>query len=113
MTNAPNKICKTYPYNGKDAIYVGNGNSLPISHVGSTKIKTNNGDLNLNKILVVPGSRKNLLLVKINNYVFEFSYDSFVTKDCNLPFGLSNKSANFPSKKLYCDLRGLAPIISN
>lgn len=30
MTNDPGKICKAYSYSGKDAIYVGNGNSLPL-----------------------------------------------------------------------------------
>lgn len=58
MKNDPGNI-----YNGKDAIYVANENSLPIPHISITSLKTRNSTLNINKILLVLGLKKNLLSV--------------------------------------------------
>lgn len=51
------------PYHGSDSIMVGNGDLLPISHVGEGVIT--NGDINipLKNVLLVPNIRKSLLSV--------------------------------------------------
>lgn len=78
-------IILIFPYNSKDDIYVGDGSCLSISHIGNAKIKTKNSTLNLNKLLIVPSLKKNLLLVNQltsdHAYSFEFSSNGFVIKD--------------------------------
>lgn len=66
-------------------IFVDNGYSLPISHVGDAKIKTNCGKVPLHDVLVVPLLKKNLLFAGklTNDYpcMFEFTFSNFVIKD--------------------------------
>lgn len=62
MSN-PGKIDKLSKYYGNDSLYVGDGNSLKISHIGEGKIQTKNGSLKLMEVLIVPEIRKNLLSV--------------------------------------------------
>ena len=40
MTNDVGKLILAHTYNGRYAIYVGNGNKLPISHIGNALLKT-------------------------------------------------------------------------
>ncbi|KAF2294273.1 hypothetical protein GH714_008816 [Hevea brasiliensis] len=47
------------PYDGNDVIYVGNGNSVPITHTGDVLITTDNGKLKLKDVLVLPDLKKN------------------------------------------------------
>ena len=67
----------TEEYKGNDRVIVGNGNGLPISHVGYGKLHINgNKSLSLRNILHVPKITKLLLSVKKlchdNNCFFEF-----------------------------------------
>ena len=72
-------------YKGKGKLYVGNGNSLTISHVGSSFIPTHNHSLALRNVLHVPKITKNLISVpqftKDNNVIAEFFSDGCLIKD--------------------------------
>ena len=87
MTNDVGKLISAHTYNGRDAIYVGNGNKLPISHTGNALLKTSHGNLKLKDVLVVPKLRKNLLsvsqLTHDNVSLFAFDANGFVIKDQN------------------------------
>lgn len=73
------------PYYGKDSLYVGNGESLPILHIGSTKIYSPHKTFTLSNILHVPQLKRNLLSVQKfchdNNVFFEFHSTFFAVKD--------------------------------
>ena len=45
-------------------IYVGDGKSLSISHIGEVSINTQDRYLNLKDVLVVPNLKKNLLSIR-------------------------------------------------
>ncbi|KAF8389828.1 hypothetical protein HHK36_024347 [Tetracentron sinense] len=85
MTNNPGILHSISPYNGSDVITVGNGNTLPISHIGSTTLPTSYGKLKVDNILVVPSITKNLLsvgqLTDEYSCLFEFTSNGFVIKD--------------------------------
>ncbi|KAH9751421.1 hypothetical protein KPL71_014290 [Citrus sinensis] len=91
MVNSTGKLKKFIPYGGSDKIFVGNGQSLHISHIGDTT----HGKLNLKDILVVPKLKKNLLsiskLVDDINCFVEFNSLGFVVKSkenqdaCSVP----------------------------
>ncbi|MFS7953765.1 putative RNA-directed DNA polymerase [Helianthus anomalus] len=72
-------------YHGNDSLLVGNGNSLPIFHIGSSKIYSSNKTFNLSGILHVPALKHNLLSVQKfcldNDVYFEFHSAYFVVKD--------------------------------
>ena len=78
-------MSQVIPYKGHDAIFVGNGEALRISHIGEARLKTKHRDLKLKKLLVVPKIKKNLLsigqLTFDNPCSIEFSSTSFVIKD--------------------------------
>ena len=77
ITNDSGNITKIAPYKGNKSLYVGNGESLKITRVSETNIKTNHGNLNLKNVLVVPDIKKNLLsigkLTNDNSCTIEFS----------------------------------------
>ena len=85
ITINPGKMTQITPYKGNDAIFVGNGEALRISHIGETRLKTKHGDLKLKNLLVVPEIKKNLLpigqLISDNLCYIEFSSTGFVIKD--------------------------------
>ncbi|KAH9648576.1 retrovirus-related pol polyprotein from transposon RE1 [Citrus sinensis] len=85
MVNDPGKISELKPYEGNDAIIVGNGDCLNISHIGNTSIDTGISKLYLKNVLVVPSLKKNLLsvgqLTHDNSCIIEFSSNKFVVKD--------------------------------
>nr|CAN64533.1 hypothetical protein VITISV_035920 [Vitis vinifera] len=70
-----------------DIIFVGNGNALPISHVGDAYVSTKEGKFKLNDMLVVPHLKKNLLSVgkstSDNSCTSEFTSFDFVVKGQN------------------------------
>ncbi|CAL9222155.1 unnamed protein product, partial [Arabidopsis halleri] len=43
ITQSPASLHNTTPYNGSDSVIVGNGDHLPITHVGSTVIQSSSG----------------------------------------------------------------------
>ncbi|KAJ0788607.1 putative RNA-directed DNA polymerase [Helianthus annuus] len=72
-------------YDGNDSLLVGNGNSVPIFHIGSSKIYSPDKTFTLSDILHVPQLKQNLLSVQKfcldNNVFFEFHSSYFVVKD--------------------------------
>ncbi|KAJ0482734.1 putative transcription factor interactor and regulator CCHC(Zn) family [Helianthus annuus] len=55
MIPNPNNVQNSSSAQGNKRVYFGNGHSLPVSHIGNTKIL---GSLNLNEVLVVPNLTK-------------------------------------------------------
>ena len=85
ITNNVGKMTQITPYKGNDAIFVGNGEALRISHIGEARLKTKHRDLKLKNLLVVPEIKKNLLsigqLTSDNLCSIEFLSIGFVIKD--------------------------------
>lgn len=48
---------------GKDKIYIGSGAGLPIPHIGKTILSSSPSSIELEKVLVVPQLKKNVLSV--------------------------------------------------
>ena len=63
VTSLAQNLQTTHPYNGDDAVMVGDGAFLPITHVGSTAIATSSCNIQLNEVLVCPDIKKSLLSV--------------------------------------------------
>lgn len=59
IKNDVGKLNSVYAYNGTNAIYVGNGNKMPISHTGNSILKNSQANINLNNVLLVPKLNKN------------------------------------------------------
>ncbi|MFS7950533.1 putative RNA-directed DNA polymerase [Helianthus anomalus] len=80
-----NGLDHSEPYYGKDSLHVGNGESLPILHIGSSKIHSPYKTFTLSNILHVPQLKRNLLSVQKfcqdNNVFFEFHSTFFAVKD--------------------------------
>jgi hypothetical protein len=72
-------------YNGPDQIFTASGSGMRIKHIGQSIIHTPYHDLQLNHILHVPQSSKNLAsvhrLTSDNNVFFELHPDFFLIKD--------------------------------
>lgn len=85
MTSNPDNLIQAHHYFGNNAIYVGDGNQLFISHTSDACIQTSDGNLILNVVLKIPDLTKKLLyvgkLIFDQHYTFEFSSNSFVIKD--------------------------------
>lgn len=77
VTGSPSKYTNLKPYKGNDGIMVGNGEILPITHIGETKINTDSSSIPLKNILRVPNIKKDLLsvtqLTTAFPYTLEFS----------------------------------------
>jgi hypothetical protein len=73
------------PYNGGEAVTVGNGGGLSITHIGSTSFNTPKSTLHLKKILCCPNASANLLSIqkfcKDNNCFFKLTDTYFLVKD--------------------------------
>ena len=79
VTNSPQHLAFTQPYRGSDAVMIGDGNFLPITHVGSTDItSTSCTSLPLKDVLVCPGITKSLLSVSklTHDYPCSFEFDN-------------------------------------
>ncbi|KAL4379829.1 hypothetical protein GQ457_02G016750 [Hibiscus cannabinus] len=85
VTHDPTNIQSATPYQGSGMVSVGNGNSLAISHVGHTFLKTPHKFLLLYHLLHVPNITKNLMFVsrfaKDNSVYFEFHPNVCFVKD--------------------------------
>ncbi|KAJ0799808.1 putative RNA-directed DNA polymerase transcription factor Lambda-DB family [Helianthus annuus] len=77
-----NNLQSSTPTQGNQKVYFGNGQSLPITHIGQTKLF---GNLALNNVLVVPNLTKNLLsigkLTEDNLVDVVFSHPYFYIQD--------------------------------
>ncbi|CAL9247603.1 unnamed protein product [Arabidopsis halleri] len=64
ITNSVNNLQQSQPYQGHDSVMVGNGDFLPITHIGTIPLQTLSGKpLPLNDVLVCPDVARNLLSV--------------------------------------------------
>lgn len=63
ITSATSSLQNAAPYHGPESVLVGNGNQIPITHVGSTVITTPQGNIPLLDVLVCPGIQKSLLSI--------------------------------------------------
>ena len=64
ITNSASRLQSSEQYVGNDQVIVGNGDFLPITHVGSIALQTPQGILPLNDVLVCPDITKSLLSVQ-------------------------------------------------
>lgn len=79
VTNDPHHFFSALPYEGSDSVIVGNGDFLPITHIGSIPLPSAAGKLDLNDVLVCPDITKYLLSVSkfTDDYPScEFTFDS-------------------------------------
>ncbi|KAG7593481.1 Reverse transcriptase RNA-dependent DNA polymerase [Arabidopsis thaliana x Arabidopsis arenosa] len=85
ITNTPANLNTSQPYEGSEHVIVGNGDFLPITHVGSIALPGISGTLPLKDVLVCPEIAKSLLSVSklTDDYPckFEFDSDSVCVKD--------------------------------
>jgi len=63
ITSSHQNLQQSQPYGGSDAVMVGNGDFLPITHTGSTTLPGSSGILPLKDVLVCPNIGKSLLSV--------------------------------------------------
>lgn len=85
ITNSTSNLHNSQPYLGEDTVLVGNGDFLPITHVGSAVLPSLQGTIHLNDVLVCPDIAKSLLSVSklTSDYpcAIEFDSDGVVVKD--------------------------------
>lgn len=63
ITSSSASLQGVHPYEGTDAVMIGDGAYLPITHVGSATIPSASGNISLNDVLVCPDIQKSLLSV--------------------------------------------------
>ena len=63
ITASTTGLQNTTPYHGAESVMVGNGNQLPITHVGSTVITSPQGNIPLLDVLVCLNIQKSLLSI--------------------------------------------------
>lgn len=63
MTSDLNNLAMHHPYSGDDAVLIGDGSGLPITHAGSLSLPSSSRNLTLNNVLCVPNIAKNLISV--------------------------------------------------
>lgn len=78
VTNSAQNLHQAQPYSGSDTVLVGNGDFLPITHVGSIAIPALTGTLPLKDVLVCPGIAKSLLSVSklTDDYPCKVTFDA-------------------------------------
>ena len=85
MTNDAAPLDKSDPYIDNQWIFVGNGQSLPISHIGYISSLIASHPLKMFDVLLVPHITKNLLsiskLTRENNCLVTFSSSGFTIQD--------------------------------
>ena len=87
MTSDLQNLSMHSDYVGNEDVIVGNGNEIPISHIGSSVLDSSTYSFNLDNILCVPLLKKNLISVsqfcKQNHASIEFFPNYFLVKDLN------------------------------
>lgn len=85
MTSDLDNLALHQPYNGNDAVLIGDGSPLPITHTGSLSLSSSSKPITLNNVLCVPHIHKNLIsvyrLCNANKVSVEFFPASFQVKD--------------------------------
>ncbi|CAL9027026.1 unnamed protein product [Prunus brigantina] len=72
MTGNIPSLQQTQPYTGNNSVYMGNGDSLPISHTGNLPLSLGLSQFSLRNVFGVPNLTKNLLSVA------KFTHDNHV-----------------------------------
>lgn len=75
VTSSPCHLQHAQAYTGSDAIMVGNGEFLPITHTGSTSLTSTSGKIPPNDVLVSPDIAKSLISVSKMTKDFPCSVD--------------------------------------
>ncbi|CAA7017944.1 unnamed protein product [Microthlaspi erraticum] len=87
MTNDLANLSLHQPYHGDDAVLIGDGSGLSITHTGSLSLPSSSHPLTLDKTLCVPNIQKNLIsvyrLCNTNQVSVEFFPAHFQVKDLN------------------------------
>jgi hypothetical protein len=85
MTSDLQNLSLHSEYGGNENIMVGDGKTIPISHIGSTLLSTTNDKFHLNSVLCAPRISQNLISISKfcshNNTSIEFFSDFFLMKD--------------------------------
>lgn len=72
------------PYDGSEELIIGDGTTLPITHVGKFSISVNSRTFHFDNVLVVPSISRNILSIsqfcQTNNTTIEFSPHNFCVK---------------------------------
>jgi len=63
VTSSLNSLSFPQPYNGQDQLIVGNGQNLPITHIGNVQFPTQTSSFHLKNVLRVPSIASNLASV--------------------------------------------------
>ena len=85
LTTDLNNLALHQPYTGGEEVTIADGSALPISHTGTTYLKTPSTSFTWNDVLYVPNLHKNLIsvycLCNTNNVSVEFFPAHFQVKD--------------------------------
>ena len=103
VTSSAQHLDTSQEYSGTDHVIVGNGEFLPITHIGSASIQTQTGNLPLLDVLVCPEITKSLLSVSklTDDYPCSVTFDS--TSVCVLDKATHKVlSQGNKTKGLYC-----------
>ena len=91
MAANPGKLLVTHPVHTAACITVGDGSSMPITHVGHAAFPSNSMTLYLSNVLVSPDIIKNLVSVRSltheNPVTVEFDMFGFFCYGCPYPDG--------------------------
>ena len=63
VTSSVSNLQESHRYQGNDAVMVGDGAYMPITHIGSATIPSTAGTITLQDVLVCPDIQKSLLSV--------------------------------------------------
>ncbi|KAK1696945.1 hypothetical protein QYE76_013642 [Lolium multiflorum] len=106
MTGNQGNLLHTRPVPYHTPVMFGNGDSLPITHIGNSHILSSSRSLPLNDVLVVPNLVKDLLSVR------RFTTDNMLAMEFDA-YGLSVKDYRTKEVLHRCDSTGdLYPIVS-
>jgi histone deacetylase 1/2 len=99
-------LTSSRPVSHMAPVIVGNGSTLPISHLGHTSISSSDRPLHLQNVLVTPNIVTNLLSVR------RFTTDNLLSMEFD-PFGVSVKDLRTGALLLRCNSDGdLYPLFS-
>ena len=63
MTGCPSNLQNQQPYQGNNSVFLGNGDSLSISHIGSLPLPLGSHKFSLQNVFCLPSLRSNLFLL--------------------------------------------------
>ncbi|KAB2633275.1 hypothetical protein D8674_029522 [Pyrus ussuriensis x Pyrus communis] len=85
MTGPGTSLQNSYPYNGNQHVFMGNGDSLNVTHTGTLPFSLGSSTFTLRDVFRIPAIRKNLLSVahftKDNRVFFLFAPDFYQIYD--------------------------------